>query len=79
MAKRKHRMPSSGPVWQRSAEDATRDRMPKYNAHICRTGPHGDTKYNRAKQKRTWQQETRNGGSLLFWGGGTVRHFRSGT
>ena len=47
----------SGPVWHKSAEEATLDQMPKYNAHLCGTGPHGDAKYNRARQKRAWQRE----------------------
>lgn len=58
MAKKKReRVSKSGPVWHRTAEQATLDQMPKYNAHACGTGAHGDAKYNRAKQKRTWQQE----------------------
>ena len=52
-------VPNSGPVWHLSAEEATLSRMPKYNAHACKTGAHGDAKYNRAKQKRTWQNELR--------------------
>lgn len=55
--KKKLAVPKSGPVWQRSSEQATLDQMPKYNAHVCGTGPHGDAKYNRAKQKRSWQRE----------------------
>ena len=50
--KKKRAIPKSGPVWQRSSEQATLDQMPKYNAHVCGTGPHGDAKYNRAKEKR---------------------------
>jgi len=60
---KKGRVAKTGPVWHRSAEQATLDRMPKYNAHACGTGPHGDTKYNRARQKRTWQRETINEGA----------------
>ena len=55
--KRKNTAPKSGPVWHRSAEDATLDQMPKFNAYACGTGAHGDAKYNRAKQKRDWQRE----------------------
>ena len=67
--KKKHRVPATGAVWHRSAEQATLDRMPKYNGHACKTGAHGDAKYNRAKQKRAWKRdiawtETRNRGSL---------------
>ena len=57
MPKKKCSVPKDGLVWRRSAEEATLDRMPKYNAHACGTGPHGDAKYNRAKQKRAWQKE----------------------
>ena len=71
MPKKRKGIPKDGPVWRRSAEQATLDRMPKYNAHACGTGPHGDTKYNRAKQKRAWrkdfeQQEARTRGPLPF-------------
>ena len=71
MSKRKNRVPKSGPVWHRTAEEATLDRMPKFNAHACGTGAHGDAKYNRARQKRAWQREmngegARNRGRLRF-------------
>ncbi len=56
MAK-KIRVPKDGPVWHKSAEEATLDKMPKFNGHACGTGPHSDSKYNRAKQKRSWQRE----------------------
>lgn len=55
--KKKNRVPKNGPVWHRTAEQATLDQMPKYNAYACGTGAHGDAKYNRAKQKRAWQRE----------------------
>lgn len=59
----------TGPVWHRSAVEATLDAMPRYNGHACGTGAHGDAKYNRTKQKRAWRnelrhEETRYGGSL---------------
>lgn len=57
MPRKKRAVPKTGPVWHRSAEEATLDRMPKFNAHACGTGAHGDAKYNRAKQKRSWQQD----------------------
>jgi hypothetical protein len=68
---KKNRIPKSGPVWRRSAEEATLDKMPKYNAHACGTGPHGDAKYNRAREKQAWKREldrqgVRNRGPLLF-------------
>ena len=57
MPKKKRRIPKDGPVWHRSSEEATLDKMPKFNAHACGTGPHGDVRYNRAKQKSAWQRE----------------------
>ena len=73
-ARRKKRaagVANSGPVWHQTAEEATLAQMPRYNAHACGTGPHGDAKYNRARQKRDWQRElnregTRNRGFLPF-------------
>ena len=74
MSKKKTRASQSGPVWHRSAEEATLDKMPKYNAHICKTGPHGSAKYDRAKAKRDWQREMSQGiartrGRFPFLGG----------
>lgn len=60
--KQKRAIAKSGPVWHQSAEEATLARMPKYNAHACGTGAHGDAKYNRARQKRAWQKELNNEG-----------------
>ena len=57
MPSKKHRAPNKGIVWHRSAEQATLDSMPKYNAFACGTGAHGDAKYNRAKQKQVWRKE----------------------
>ena len=69
MAKKK-RARKSGPVWHLSAEEATLSEMPKYNGHACGSGVHGDTKYNRTKQKRAWKQqvsqEARTRGPLLL-------------
>ncbi len=70
--KRKH-LPQTGAVWHRSAEQATLDQMPKYNAHICKTGPHGNAKYDRAKVKRDWQRDisresARNRGRSALYG-----------
>jgi len=61
--KKKTRVAKSGPVWRKTAEQATLDQMPKYNAFACGTGAHGDAKYNRAKQKRAWQSEMRKEGT----------------
>ena len=63
MPKKKNRVPKNGPIWKRSAEQATLDRMPKFNAHACGTGAHGDTKYNRARQKNAWQKEMNHEGA----------------
>ena len=57
MAKRKHKVPKSGAVWRLSAEEATMMHKPLYNAHACKSGPHGDVKYNRARDKRAWRKE----------------------
>ena len=82
--KQKRAVAKSGPVWHQSAEEATLARMPKYNAHACGTGAHGDAKYNRARQKRAWQKELNNEGlrnrgglPLLPWvrQPGWVTHF----
>ena len=71
--KKKTRAPKAGPVWRKTAVEATLDQMPKYNAHACGTGAHGDVKYNRAKQKQAWhremyREEARSRGSLLLSG-----------
>ena len=55
--KKKTSIPKNAPVWRLSAEEATLKRMPHYNAHVCKTGAHGDAKYNRARQKRAWKSE----------------------
>ena len=34
-----------------SAEQNTLNKMPQYNGFKCGHGPHGDTKYNRRKNK----------------------------
>lgn len=39
------------PVGTISALDVTRAHMPKHNGWVCRGGPHGDTAYNRRKEK----------------------------
>lgn len=77
MPKQRSRVPKDGPVWHRTPEQATLDRMPKYNAHACGTGAHGDAKYNRAKQERSWRREldreARSCGPLPLWRK-TLRH-----
>jgi hypothetical protein len=71
--KQRRQVAKTGPVWQQTAEEATLKRMPKFNAHACGTGVHGDTKYNRTKQKNAWKrelrhEEARNRGPLPFYG-----------
>ena len=68
---RKKKAPKSGAVRRRSAVENTLDHMPKYNGYACGHGAHGDSKYNRAKAKRAWQDEleprgARNRGLLPF-------------
>ena len=72
MSSKKKRVSKSGPVWHRSAEEATLDTMPKYNGYACGIGVHGDVKYNRARQKSAWQKDlqqerARHGGSFLLF------------
>ena len=55
--KKKTSKPKTGPVWHMTAEEATLAHMPHFNAHACKTGAHGDVKYNRARQKRAWKSE----------------------
>ena len=54
---RKRKVAATGPVWHLSVEEATLSQKPLYNAHICRTGPHGPVKYDRNRQKRSWRRE----------------------
>ena len=57
MSMKRKKVAKTGPVWHKSAEEATLDQMPKYNAHQAKTGPHGDVKYNRAKERRLLRDE----------------------
>ena len=57
MAKRKHKVPKTGAVWHLSAEEATMLNKPQFNGHAIKSGPHGDVKYNRARDKRAWRKE----------------------
>lgn len=34
----------------------TRYHMPKYNGFVCRGGPHGDLKYSRAKERKSFDK-----------------------
>ena len=55
--KRKVTIPKEGPITILTSYEATRLAMPRYNAFACGHGPHGDVKYNRAYEKRKWNNE----------------------
>ena len=59
---KKREISRSGAVWHLSAEEATLAKKPYINAHVCKTGAHGDAKYNRCKAKRNWQKQMRDEG-----------------
>ena len=46
-----------GVVWRVSSVDRTLAEKPRFNAHACGHGPHGDIKYNRAKSQRAWKRD----------------------
>lgn len=58
--KKTKKVPKTGAIWKLSKEEATLAQKPHYNAYICGNGIHGDTKYNRTKQKRSWKKELNN-------------------
>ena len=58
--KKTKKVPKTGAVWMLSKEEATLANKPRYNAYVCGHGAHGNTKYNRAKQKRSWRKELHN-------------------
>ncbi len=69
--KKTKKVPKTGAIWKLSKEEATLAQKPHYNAYVCGNGIHGDTKYNRTKQKRSWKKELNNErasyrGPLLF-------------
>ena len=39
-------------------------KKPYINAYVCKTGAHGDAKYNRCKAKRNWQKQMRDEGAF---------------
>ncbi len=59
--KKTKKVPKTGAIWKLSKEEATLAQKPHYNAYVCGNGIHGDTKYNRTKQKRSWKKELNNG------------------
>ena len=56
MSRKKPTPPKNGPVWQLSSVEATLLAKPRYNGFACGHGPHGDRKYNRAKEARRYRQ-----------------------
>ena len=58
LVRKKRRVTAGAPVWRQSSVEATLSRKPLYNGFACGHGPHGDTKYNRAKEKRAWRKDT---------------------
>lgn len=63
MTKHKKRIGKRGSVWHQSAEEATLTQKPYYNGFACGHGVHGDTKYNRSKQKRAWERQMKQEGA----------------
>ena len=57
MSRHNHNIPKSGSVYHLSAEENTIRMMPKYDAYVCRGGVHGDTSYNRRKDKRALRRQ----------------------
>ncbi len=61
MARKKtKKVPKTGAIWKLSKEEATLANKPRYNPYACGHGAHGNTKYNRAKEKRSWKQAFNN-------------------
>lgn len=50
---KKKRYVRDGSVFYMDSLTNTLRQMPKYNAYQCRGGVHGDTKYNRCKEKKS--------------------------
>ena len=61
--KKRAKVAKTGAVWHLTSEQATLAAKPRYNAHICKTGAHGDLKYNRARERRMWKREFYEGGA----------------
>lgn len=53
----KPRMTEDGRILVMTGLEATRARMPKYNGFAIRGGVHGDTEYNRRKEKRDLRRQ----------------------
>lgn len=76
MTKHKKRIGKHGSVWHQSAEEATLAQKPYYNGFACGHGVHGDTKYNRSKQKRTWERQMKQEGAHYKGSFDFVTHYR---
>ena len=50
-------------VWHLSSEEATLAHKPHYNGYACGHGTHGDTRYNRTREKRAWKKQLRQEGA----------------
>lgn len=59
MARKQHkpRVTESGSLLVATSLEATRAKKPRYNGFACGHGVHGDTKYNRAREKQRWVKE----------------------
>ena len=55
--KKNKKIPKTNHVWHQSSEEATLSKMPKYNGYAVGHGVQGDTKYNRAKEKRKFLKD----------------------
>ena len=55
-SKKKNIAQAMGPIKVLRSREATKKANPLYNGFACGYGVHGDTKYNRAKEKRAWKK-----------------------
>ena len=60
---KKKRASKAGPVWHQSSDEATLAKKPLYNGFACGHGAHGNAKYCRAKEKRTWEKQLKREGA----------------
>lgn len=60
---KKKRASKTGPVWHQSSDEATLAKKPLYNGFACGHGAHGNAKYCRAKEKRTWEKQLKREGA----------------
>ena len=51
MARKRQQIKNEGPVIHLTGVEATLLQKPRFNGFACGYGAHGDTKYNRAKEK----------------------------